>query len=61
MATRKVLVFIHAMIRHFWGLMENRLQEEYNERTPGKFKPGFEGDGMVCFYSKEVHGWRQHA
>ena len=32
---------------------------QYDKRTPGKFKPEFTGDGMVCLNSKVVHAWGQ--
>ena len=30
---------------------------QYDKRTPGKFKPEFEGDGMICLNSKVYHIW----
>ena len=30
---------------------------QYDKRTPGKFKPGFLGEGMVSLNSKVVHAW----
>ena len=30
---------------------------QYDKRTPGKFKPEFVGDGMICLNSK-VYIWR---
>ena len=36
-------------------------RSQYDKRTPGKFKPEFIGDGMVCLNSKVVHAWGQGA
>ena len=30
---------------------------QFDKRTPGKFKPEFEGTGMVCLNSKVIHAW----
>ena len=30
---------------------------QFDKRTPGKFKPEFEGQGVVCLNSKVVHAW----
>ncbi len=30
---------------------------QFDKRTPGKFKPEFIGDGLVCLNSKVVHAW----
>ena len=30
---------------------------QWDKRTPGKFKPEFDGDGMVCLNSKVYHIW----
>ena len=30
---------------------------QWDKRTPGKFKPEFEGDGMICLNSKVFHIW----
>ena len=34
-------------------------KKQFDKRTPGLFKPEFEGDGMVCLNSKVVHAWTQ--
>ena len=39
----------------FDGKMITRKQ--FDKRTPGLFKPEFEGDGIVCLNSKVVHAW----
>ena len=30
---------------------------DWDKRTPGKFKPEFTGDGMICLNSKLYHIW----
>ena len=34
-------------------------KEQFDKRTPGKFKLEFEGDGMYCLNSKVFHIWKQ--
>ena len=31
--------------------------KQYDKRTPGKYKPEFEGVGMICLNSKVYHCW----
>ena len=33
-------------------------REQYDKRSPGKFKPEFIGDGMYCLNSKVYHIWK---
>ena len=54
----------------FIASTDNRLVEfegnqvpfsQFDKRTPGKFKPEFKGDGMVCLNSKVVHAWGKNS
>ena len=33
---------------------------DYDKRTPGKFKPEFVGEGMICLNSKVYHTWGKY-
>ena len=32
-------------------------KKQFDKRTPGKYKPEFIGDGMICINSKVYHCW----
>ena len=51
----KFLTFDDQTLVEFDG--KQTTQKQYDKRTPGKFKPEFEGLGMVCLNSKVVHAW----
>ena len=40
------------------GEQEFMSKKDFEKRTPGKFKPEFVGDGMVCLCSKVYHIWK---